>query len=236
MIALVRSHLRRSPGAHPAGGTGTARPGPDGDCGLSPPVSETEGMTDMGPATGPLSIEPVWLNEPRRWRWSGGELSLSTVHGSHFWRHTHTGQVRDSGHFLGTRMSGEFTAGIDVQGDFANPNDQAGLMVRLDAERWIRCGWEHVDGRHRMGTTVTHAVSDWSTTVLPEPAPEWLGLRLTRRGDGLSIEYSLDGEGWLLHRLAYLPADFRAYVGPMAASPDGPGLDVRFRNWNIRPI
>jgi regulation of enolase protein 1 (concanavalin A-like superfamily) len=192
-------------------------------------------MTDMGPATGPLSIEPVWLNEPRRWRWSGGELSLTSVPGAQFWRHTGRGVVRDSGHFLGTRMSGEFIASVEVQAESLADGDQTGLMVRLDAERWIRCGWEYVDGTNRIGCVVTHAVSDWSTTTLPEP-PEWLGLRLTRRNDSLSVEFALQPQAWQLHRLAYLPAEFRAYVGPMAVSPDGPGLDVRFRNWSIRPI
>lgn len=201
-------------------------------------------MTDMGPATGPLSIEPVWLNEPRRWRWSGGELSLTSVPGSHFWRHTRSGAVRDTGHFLGTRMSGEFTASVEVQVEASANSDQAGLMVRLDAERWIRCGWEYLDSTRRIGCVVTHSVSDWSTAPLPQSDPEWLGLRLIRHGDSLSIEYRVDtqndtqtdAQSWHLHRVAYLPADFRAYVGPMAVSPEGSGLEARFRNWSIRPI
>ncbi len=188
----------------------------------------------MGPATGPLSIEPVWLNEPLRWRWSGGELSLTSAPGADFWRHTGSGAVKDTGHFLGTRMAGEFSASVEVAAEFVTARDQAGLMVRLDAERWIRCGWEYLDGARRIGAVVTHAVSDWSTAALPDPI-EWLGLRLTRRGDSLRIEYSIDGQ-WHLHRLAYLPADLRAYVGPMVVSPDGQGFDVRFRNWNLRPI
>lgn len=192
-------------------------------------------MNDMGPATGPLSIEPVWLNEPRRWRWSGGEMSLSTVPGAEFWRHTGSGVVKDTGHFLGTRMSRQFTAEVDVHGGFGHEHDQAGLMVRLDAERWIRCGWEFVGDTHRFGAVVTHAVSDWSTSPLPQ-VPEWLSLRATRRGDGLTLEYALDGGDWVLHRVAYLPEDFRAYVGPMAVSPRGPGFDLRFRNWSLRPL
>ncbi|MEJ2577598.1 MAG: DUF1349 domain-containing protein [Kineosporiaceae bacterium] len=192
-------------------------------------------MTDMGPATGPLSIEPVWLNEPRRWRWSGGELSLSTVPGSHFWRRTRTGAVNDSGHFLGTRMSREFTAAVEVQAGVGHEGDQAGLMVRLDAERWVRCGWEFTEGGHGFGTVVTHAVSDWSRAPLPS-VPEWVSLRLTRRGDTLTVEYAVDGGVWQLHRQAYLPAEFRAYVGPMAVSPSGPGFDLRLRNWSLRPL
>jgi uncharacterized protein len=192
-------------------------------------------MSDMGPATGPLSIEPVWLNEPRRWRWSGGEMSLSTMPSAQFWRHTGTGVVKDTGHFLGSRMSGEFIAEVELHAELGHDHDQAGLMIRLDAERWIRCGWEFLGGVHRFGAVVTHAVSDWSTTPLAG-VPEWLSMRVMRRGDALSMEYALDGGEWTVHRVAYLPAEFRAYVGPMAVSPDGPGFDLRLRNWSLRPI
>ena len=39
-----------------------------------------------------------------------------------------------------------------------------------------------------------------------------------------------------MQRMAYLPQDLPAFVGPMAASPDGGGFEVRFRGWNLRPI
>ena len=64
----------------------------------------------------------------------------------------------------------------------------------------------------------------------------WLSLRLTRRGDCLAIEYALDGASWRLHRLAYLPPDLPAMVGPMAVSPGGAGFEVRYRGWNLRAI
>lgn len=192
-------------------------------------------MTELGPATGPLSIEPVWLNEPGRWRWSGGELSLTADGGSDFWRHTNYDYVRDSGHFLGTRRSGEFWAEVEVHAELAAPGDQAGLMVRLDAERWIRCGVELVENRAAVSSVVTHAVSDWSVSPL-DIAPAWVGLRALRRGDTLTIDYNTDGSTWRPHRMAYLPEGLRAYVGPMAVSPRGQGFDVRLRGWNLRPI
>jgi len=192
-------------------------------------------MTELGPATGPLAIEPVWLNEPHRWRWSGGELSLTVDANSQFWRHTHFGYSRDTGHFLGTRKSGEFSAQVEVQAELAAERDQAGLMVRLDAERWIRCGVEQIDGKAAMGSVVTHGVSDWSVSWL-ERTPEWLGVRAVRRGDCLIIDYALDGGPWQAHRMAFLPPALRAYVGPMAVSPKGEGFDVRLRGWNLRSI
>lgn len=192
-------------------------------------------MTEIGPATGPLALAPVWHNEPDRWRWSGGELCLTTEPGTQFWRVTHYGTSGDSGHFLGTRKSGEFAAGVEVQAALAADGDQAGLMVRLDAERWIRCGLELVDGRPAMGSVVTHGVSDWAVSPL-STAPEWLAIRAVRRGDCLSIDYAADGGPWLPHRMAYLPTLLRAFVGPMAISPNGQGYDVRLRGWYLNPI
>lgn len=192
-------------------------------------------MNELGPATGPLAIEPVWHHEPRRWRWSGGELTMTADAGTEFWRHTHYGHARDTGHFLGTRKSGEFAAGVEIQAELTRDRDQAGLMVRIDAERWIRCGLERVDGRSAMTSVVTHGVSDWTVTYL-DREPTWFGVRMVRRSDCLSIDYAIDGGDWKRHRMAYLPAGLRTFVGPMAVSPQGQGFDVRLRGWNLRVI
>ncbi len=155
---------------------------------------------------------------------------LTTDRGTDFWRHTHHGYVRDNGHFLGVRMLGDFVASVEVEGEYAHQYDQAGFMVRMDAERWIKTGVELVDGSHRMSAVVTHGVSDWSITPVGRlDGP--LGLRLTRAGDGLTIDFSLDrGATWVTHRLCYLPPDLPAFVGPMAACPEGEGFEVTFRN------
>ena len=43
-----------------------------------------------------------WLNEPRVWSVDpAGDLSMITDKGTDFWRETHYGFTRDSGHFLG---------------------------------------------------------------------------------------------------------------------------------------
>ncbi len=184
-------------------------------------------------------LDPLWLNEPRRWRRSGDELLLTTDPDTDFWRQTHYGFIRDSGHHLGVRVPGEFVAEVALHGAFRDQFDQAGLMVRMDAERWVKCGIEFVDGGATVGAVVTHAVSDWSVTPL-DAVPEWLGLRLTRSGDALTVEYCLDGlsadaEAWAMHRMAFLPPALPVSVGPMAASPKGEGFDVRFRDFAVRP-
>jgi hypothetical protein len=179
--------------------------------------------------------EPVWINEPGRWARPDGGLELSVEQGTDFWRHTHYGFVRDSGHAFLTRVAGGFVASAQVQGDYRDQYDQAGLMVRLDPERWVKCGVELVDGQYQLSTVVTHAVSDWSCTPVEGPLPQWLGVRLTREGDALTVEFALEPGRWRMQRLAYLPPDLPASVGPMAAAPDGGGFEARFRDVTLHP-
>jgi regulation of enolase protein 1 (concanavalin A-like superfamily) len=179
--------------------------------------------------------DELWLNEPARWRAGLGTLSLTAEKGTDFWRVTHYGFVRDSGHFRGRRVSGDFEAEVKVRAGYQAQYDQAGLMVRLDAERWVKTGIEMVDGRYTMSAVVTHGVSDWSSTILPH-TPEVLALRVTRRGDGLRIDYAVDGKRWRMHRLAFFPEALPVYVGPMAASPDGTGFDVEFTALRVDPL
>jgi uncharacterized protein len=186
----------------------------------------------------PAGVDPdagfTWLNEPGRWRRDGEALTLTTEPDTDFWRHTHYGHVMDSGHFAGTRVMGDFTALVTVAGAYQDQYDQVGLMVRLDAERWAKCGIEYVDGRHLMSSVVTHAVSDWSMTPL-EPAPAALDLRVTRDGDALIVEYSVEGADWQIQRVAYLPPGLPVLVGPMAASPRGTGFQVSFSGFDVTP-
>ncbi len=178
--------------------------------------------------------EPIWLNEPSRWRRSGDELTLDTEQGSSFWRLTGSGEVADSGHHFGVRVPWEFSAGVAVRADLGADGDEAGLMVRLDADRWVTCGVALYDGRPAATATVTHGASDRSYTPL-ETMPEWFGLRLRRRGDALGIDFSVDGVFWTRHREAYLPAMLPVSVGPMAASPRGGGFTVVFRDLVVAP-
>jgi regulation of enolase protein 1 (concanavalin A-like superfamily) len=185
-----------------------------------------------------LDLDPLWLNEPVRWRRSGEELLLTVTAGTDFWRRTRTGTILDSGHLYGVRVPGEFSAQVEVSAAVRAQRDQAGLMVRLDAERWVSCGLTVANGVVSVGTVVTHAVSDWSVCGLPA-APQWLGLRVRRLGDALTVEYALDVTDpdplWLLHRVAFLPPALPVSVGPMAASPNGSGFDVTFRRLDVRP-
>jgi regulation of enolase protein 1 (concanavalin A-like superfamily) len=188
----------------------------------------TDGATPA--AAGP----PTWLNEPTGWRHEGSDLVVKVDPDTDFWRHTHYGFVRDSGHFLGTPVSGDFVAHVEVHAGYRDRYDQAGLMIRQDAENWIKAGIELDGGTCHLSTVVTHHTSDWSITAL-QALPDRLGLRLTRSGDAVTVEYAVDGGDWATHRLAWFAPDVEVQVGPMAAAPDGSGFEARFRGWSLTP-
>lgn len=167
-----------------------------------------------------------WLNEPPAWRLEGGVLTATAGPRTDFWRHTHYGFVRDDGHVYGRWVAGDAVAEVTVRGAYAAQYDQAGLALRLDAETWIKCGVELVDGAPRASVVVTRGQSDWSIVPLPEGFTA-LRLRLVRAGDTVEVFASPEGETPRLLRLAPFPTG-RALLGPMLAAPDGDGFEATF--------
>jgi nitrite reductase/ring-hydroxylating ferredoxin subunit len=82
----------------------------------------------------------TWINEPSKWCLASGALSVVTDSKTDFWRETHYGFVRHNGHCFGYRASGDFTATIRVRGRYRELYDQAGMMVLLDEQTWIKAG------------------------------------------------------------------------------------------------
>lgn len=77
----------------------------------------------------------TWLNAPADYRIDADALTVTTDAATDFWRITSYGFSRDSGHFLGRVVEGDFTAQVHVRGDFHALYDQAGLMVRIHERR-----------------------------------------------------------------------------------------------------
>jgi regulation of enolase protein 1 (concanavalin A-like superfamily) len=179
-----------------------------------------------------------WLNEPAQWQEESSILHVTTEGNTDFWRETHYGFVRDSGHFRFARTAGDFTAHVLFEGDYRELYDQAGLMLRLDERHWIKAGVEFVDGRRVLSCVVTRDFSDWSTVPLIE-APNPVRLRLTRHGAAVRVDWApkmgsaSPDVGFQMLRLAYLPARDPALVGPMCCSPERASFQVRFEGFSV---
>ena len=190
-----------------------------------------------GPAVGPAHLlghpDGRWLNAPKRWDAApAGELSLVTDAGTDFWRETHYGFTRDSGHFLGFAAPGAFTAQLRIRAAYETLYDQAGLMVRVDERRWVKAGIELSDGRAMLSSVLTDGRSDWATSPYDQDARDFW-MRATVAAGVLRLQVSADGQAWPLVRLAPFPVAPTYRVGPMACTPERSGLAVRFSDFRI---
>lgn len=173
-----------------------------------------------------------WLNEPTETNATDVELFVTTDANTDFWRETHYGFVRDSGHFYAFRADCDFTAQVRVQAHFEHLYDQAGLMVRLDERRWVKTGIEFSDGYGLLGSVLTDETSDWATGRYDgNPSDFWI--RVTVQSGVLRIQASGDGQTWPLVRLCPFPKADHYLVGPMCCTPERAGLEVRFTEWQL---
>ncbi len=173
-----------------------------------------------------------WLNPPAKSTSSPASLTVLTAPGGDFWRTTHYGFIRHSGHFLYHTLQGNFTAAVKITGRYRDLYDQAGLMLRLDEHNWIKTGIEYVHGVQQASAVVTRDFSDWNVSPLSaNPASLWL--KLQRTTEAVEISYALDGSTYTLLRLAYFPTENPVQVGVMCCSPDGGGFEVDFEEWTL---
>jgi regulation of enolase protein 1 (concanavalin A-like superfamily) len=167
-----------------------------------------------------------WFNEPASWKRAGDKLLVHSRPKTDFWRKTYYGYITDNGHFFHLRAEGDFTLQSRVHGQYAALYDQAGLMVRVNAENWMKSGTEFFDGKRHASVVFTREFSDWSTMPdLSETRPVWW--RAVRKGESLETLCSLDGKNFTSVRQGYFPAS-PAEVGVMCAAPEGGGFDAEF--------
>ncbi|MCS0630326.1 DUF1349 domain-containing protein [Telluria mixta] len=176
----------------------------------------------------------TWHNKPPIYRIDNGTLHVVTGENTDFWRITNYGFIRDNGHFFGAPATDGFTAQVRVRAAFSELYDQAGLMVRIDEQRWIKAGVEFSDGQALLSTVLTNGTSDWAVA----PAPSFgdsFWLRVTVDVGVIRVQYSADGNTWPMLRLAPFPAAPRYLVGPMCCTPQRAGLEVSFSEFALGP-
>jgi regulation of enolase protein 1 (concanavalin A-like superfamily) len=152
-----------------------------------------------------------------------------------FWRKTFYGYITDNGHLFYLEATGDFTFQARVNGQYAALYDQAGLMVRLDAENWMKCGTEFFDGRRHASVVFTRDFSDWSTMPdLSDTAEIWW--RAVRKKDSIETLCSLDGRKFVSVRQGYFVPGEKVHVGIMCAAPEGPGFDATFGDLKLDTV
>lgn len=180
-----------------------------------------------------------WLNPPPRWSVgeNGRGLVVETGAATDFWQGTHYGFRVDNGHVLAMELAGDFTVMTQLSFRAVHQYDQAGLIIRKDADCWIKTSVEHEqEGPPQLGVVVTsHGFSDWSLQNFPSGQTQ-VHLRLSKRAQDLTAEWKVPAaEGWTLMRVAHwhAPAEAPVWAGLYACSPKGAGFQAEFFSLQI---
>lgn len=173
-----------------------------------------------------------WFNEPAQWRIDGDRLTMDVTPKSDYWRISHYGFTVDDAPFYYAEYGGEFEAKVKISGDYKVRFDQAGMMIRIDHENYIKTGIEYVDGKYNLSTVVTHHTSDWSVIALDWPV-EAIWIKTVRRLDAIEIFYSFDDKEYHMMRNAWMEANRPVKIGMFAACPDGNGFKATFNDFKV---
>lgn len=119
--------------------------------------------------------------------------------------------------------------------------DQAGLMIYIDANHWMKCGIEYCDGSARLSVVVTnHGFSDWSTQPWPSYAVR-LKVHKIQQSSSIVIEAAAkDSSEYQFIRIAHLQCSESPskdwLVGPFYACPTKQrGCVATFEQWRLGP-
>ena len=177
----------------------------------------------------------LWFNEPEQWEIKNNSLSMFVTPQSDYWRISHYGFTFDDAPFYYATYGGEFEAKVKITGAYKARFDQAGLMIRIDEENYIKAGIEYVDGKYNLSTVVTHKTSDWSVISLDKPIP-YIWIKAVRRLDAIEIFYSFDDQTYVMMRNAWMQDNTPVQIGMMAACPDGDGFNVSFEQFKVKHL
>ena len=154
----------------------------------------------IGPRADTREVAPMqWHNPPAKWTAAQNAITLEVMPKTDYWRTTHYGYNRDSGHFYYREIAGDFVARVKVKGSYRELYDQAGPHDP-DRRDGLDQGGDRVreqlaERQHRRHPRVLGLVGG---SLANAPSAIWL--ELVRKSDYVEVRYSLDGRGF--HRRA----------------------------------
>lgn len=172
-----------------------------------------------------------WFHPPQKWSVNpAAALEVEPEAKTDYWQKTHYGFEADNGHFLYTELSGDLILTTQVRFRPVHQYDQAGLMVRISSQCWLKTSVEYEpDGPARLGAVVTNSgYSDWSTQNF---SGNEVLLRVRREGSDYIIEFAEPAAQpqWTQIRIAHLHDEAGpVQVGLYACSPIGAGYVTEF--------
>lgn len=189
-------------------------------------------MTSFLPSLSDAGLS--WFCEPPHHRVENERLIVEPDAGTDFWQRTHYGFRADNGHFLHRAARGNFVLTTKVRGFPRHQYDQAGLMLRVSQDCWLKTSveWEPDEPYSRLGAVVTNGgFSDWSTQPV-EKTRDTFWFRIRAETNAVVVDSSFDGVRWEQIRMAHLAersALSDVQCGLYACSPKTAGFRAEFQ-------
>lgn len=173
-----------------------------------------------------------WSNHPVSAEVHDGVFVVTAAEGSDYWEKTMYGFQHDNGHALLAPWedSDAVEVSFSLHG-FTELYDQAGIMLWLSPEVWIKAGIELNDGVPHIGAVVTDVYSDWSLSPVAEWAEEVVTIRASRLNDAVVIRARTENHPWRTIRVTRFPYETGKKAGPFVCAPTRAGLKVTFSRW-----
>ncbi len=177
-----------------------------------------------------------WINEPKMYLVSDDKIEIFTESHTDLWQRTYYKFRNDNAPMLQMKTSNcEFSFTVKVEFDSSHNFDQAGIILYLNSENWIKASIEYGDMTNSyLGCVVTNnGYSDWSTTKITSTINS-LWFRLSRRDSDFCVESSMDGINFEQLRIFHLfnITDFINF-GVYACSPEDGSFKATFTNFEI---
>ena len=183
-----------------------------------------------------LNDKLSWHQEPTNWFLKDEQLQIFPDASTDFWQKPHYGFQADNGHFLYSIVNGDFVIETHVHCNFIHQYDQAGLMVRISDQCWIKTAVEfEPEEANKLGAVVTnHGFSDWSTQNVEDSLSNYK-LRIIRKGSDYKVEYfDLISNDWVQIRMFHLFDEPLVMAGVYACSPKEAPFSARFDYLKIK--
>jgi regulation of enolase protein 1 (concanavalin A-like superfamily) len=175
-----------------------------------------------------------WMNEPEKWKQKADGLKVTVPSEVDFWRNTLHGFVKDDAPLYWMYVDNDFEARLTIKGKFKVLYDQAGMMLRLDEENWIKAGICCFRDQLYLSVVFSRGNSDWSTHRLPVKKIDNFHIWMKRIGEVVEVYYSLDNDNWIKVRTGHFVNAPRLRCGMMCAAPESAGFKVTFSDFMVK--
>ncbi len=147
-----------------------------------------------------------WLRAPQQFTVTEDRVEMITEPRTDLWQRTYYHFRNDNAPVLQLTTAEKFFSFV-VKADFDTKcrYDQAGVVMYLDSDNWLKASMEYENDRiQRLGSVVTNnGYSDWSSVDV-DASIKSMWFRLSRRDADFCIENSVDGVSFNQMRICHM--------------------------------